>query len=302
MGDDASACEGHAGESCGWTIADEGQGYHCQPTSWGTGCEPGGQTCPSGGASNPGKPPSGSCNASAWVYMGDNASACEGHAGESCGWTSVDEGQGYHCQATSWGTGCEPGGQTCGGGGSSGSGGASNPTNPTTPSGEFSREAQYGLLTDQQGTQVALQVAWMLMRDFGLSTLQAAGVVGNLHHESGGMNANMNQQYAYNGPGGPGAPSGDLNQGYGWAQWTYGRKGLFLGYCSQQGLNPASPAANYAYLKHELETDQAATISALRAAVSPEDAARIFRRVFEVAEIPNDDGRIFQANRLFGLL
>lgn len=237
------------------------------------------------------------CEPSAWVYMGDNVSACEGHAGESCGWTTTDQGQGYHCQATSWGTGCEPGGPACSGGGSSGSPGGTG-----SPTGEFSRDPQAGMLTEAQGTQVALQVAGALMRDFGLSALQVAGVVGNLYHESAGMNANMNQVYAYEGSGGPGAPSSDLNQGYGWAQWTYGRKGLFLTYCSQQGLNPASPAANYAYLKHELETDQAATISALRAAVSPEDAARIFRRVFEVAEIPNDDGRIVQANRLFGLL
>jgi len=40
----------------------------------------------------------------------------------------------------------------------------------------------------------------------------------------------------------------------------------------------------------------------VRAATSAEDAARIFRRVFEVAEIPYDDGRIIEANRLFGLL
>lgn len=65
-------------------------------------------------------PKGGTCDPSAWVYMGDNPSACEGRIGESCGWTSSNEGQGYHCQATSWGAGCEPGGQTCSGGGSSG--------------------------------------------------------------------------------------------------------------------------------------------------------------------------------------
>jgi hypothetical protein len=48
MGSDANACSGHLGESCGWTSANEGQGYHCQTVSWGTGCEPGGTTCPGG--------------------------------------------------------------------------------------------------------------------------------------------------------------------------------------------------------------------------------------------------------------
>jgi predicted chitinase len=59
-----------------------------------------------------------------WVYMGDNPSACEGHLGSSCGWTQNNEGQGYHCQTVSWGTGCEPGGGGCGGMGSGGSTGA----------------------------------------------------------------------------------------------------------------------------------------------------------------------------------
>jgi hypothetical protein len=48
MGNDPNACAGHVGESCGWTMTNEGQGYHCQPVSWGIGCEPGGTTCPSG--------------------------------------------------------------------------------------------------------------------------------------------------------------------------------------------------------------------------------------------------------------
>ena len=52
MGTDANACAGHSGESCGWTSTDEGQGYHCQPVSWGTGCEPGGTTCPAGSSTS----------------------------------------------------------------------------------------------------------------------------------------------------------------------------------------------------------------------------------------------------------
>ncbi len=48
MGADANACDGHDGESCGWTTTNEDQGYHCQAVSWGTGCEAGGTTCPNG--------------------------------------------------------------------------------------------------------------------------------------------------------------------------------------------------------------------------------------------------------------
>jgi hypothetical protein len=57
-----------------------------------------------------GPPP---CDPNAWVYMGDDDDACVGLIGESCGWTAVNEWQGYHCAMTSWGAGCQPGGATC---------------------------------------------------------------------------------------------------------------------------------------------------------------------------------------------
>lgn len=53
------------------------------------------------------------CDPNAWVYMGNDDNACNGLIGESCGWTTCNQGQGYHCAVTSWGTGCEPGGATC---------------------------------------------------------------------------------------------------------------------------------------------------------------------------------------------
>jgi beta-glucanase (GH16 family) len=80
----------------------------------------------SGGGSSSGGGSGSSCNPGAWVYMGNDANACNGNLGEPCGWTSTNEGQGYTCQTTSWGTGCEPGGAVCGGssgGTSSGSSG-----------------------------------------------------------------------------------------------------------------------------------------------------------------------------------
>ena len=122
MGENAWACEGHLGESCGWTRTNLNQGYHCQNTSWGIGCEAGGATCASGGSSGGstgggtmtgGGSTSNTCNPNAWVFMGNDPNACAGHVGESCGWTSTNLGQGYHCKSTSWGAGCESGGATC---------------------------------------------------------------------------------------------------------------------------------------------------------------------------------------------
>ncbi len=99
--------------------------------SSGGGSDAGTTSSPDSGSSGGGGSTS-TCNASAWVYMGSNANACDGNIGESCGWTSDNENQGYHCAATSWGTGCEPGGTTCpGGSGGGSSGGADSGT--TTP-------------------------------------------------------------------------------------------------------------------------------------------------------------------------
>src|SRR5579883_3399421 len=81
----------------------------------------GGGSSGGGGGSSGGSWGGGSsCDANAWVYMANDPNACSGHIGESCGWTASNEGQGYHCQATSWGTGCEPGGAACSGGSSGG--------------------------------------------------------------------------------------------------------------------------------------------------------------------------------------
>ena len=77
----------------------------------------GGGTGGGGTGTGSGGSTGGTCDANAWVYMADNANACDGKIGESCGWTTANLGQGYHCATTSWGTGCEPGGATCPGGG-----------------------------------------------------------------------------------------------------------------------------------------------------------------------------------------
>ena len=87
-------------------------------------CAGGGGGGGGGGAPDAGGGGGGSsCDPGAWVYMGSDANACTGHLGESCGWTSTNQSQGYHCQTMSWGAGCEPGGTTCPGGGAPDAGG-----------------------------------------------------------------------------------------------------------------------------------------------------------------------------------
>lgn len=161
----------------------------------------------------------------------------------------------------------------------------------------FSKEPQQGLLTEAQAKERAEQLTTQLMKDFDLTKEQAAGIVGNMMHESAGLNANINQ-YGFANGGGPGAPSGDRNQGYGWVQWSYDRKEAYLAYSKQQGLDPASPAANYAFLKHELQTSESGTIAAIKNTHTAEDAAVAFRKVYERAENPVDSSRIAAAKQV----
>jgi hypothetical protein len=87
-----------------------------------------------------------------------------------------------------------------------------------------------------------------LMKDFGLKEFQAAALAGNLAFESG--NFKQLQEVKPLIPGSKG--------GYGFAQWTDGRRKQFENYIDgeapgsqKQPINPASYAANYGFLKKE---------------------------------------------------
>ncbi len=87
-----------------------------------------------------------------------------------------------------------------------------------------------------------------LMRDLGLTDVQAAGLLGNLGHESGGFR--QLQEIAPRSPGSRG--------GWGLAQWTGPRRVAMEAWCRARGLDPASPEAGYGYLCAELRTTEAA--------------------------------------------
>jgi hypothetical protein len=120
--------------------------YTCNQTSaekWNpsrTGAPPSG----SGGGGGSSSGGSSSCNPNAWVYMGTNASACQGNLGEPCGWTATNEGQGYTCQSSSWGAACEPGGAVCSGGSSSGGGSSSSGSSSSSSSSSSSGSSSGG--------------------------------------------------------------------------------------------------------------------------------------------------------------
>lgn len=120
---------------------------------------------------------------------------------------------------------------------------------------------------DLVGPDTGKRLMLDLQRDFGLTRAQAAGVVGNLDHESGGFS--QLQEISPLIPGSRG--------GYGIAQWTGPRRRQYEAWVAERGLDGRSYEANYGFLKHELtETGEKRVLRRLRATTTPEEAARVF--------------------------
>lgn len=87
-----------------------------------------------------------------------------------------------------------------------------------------------------------------LIKDFNLTPHEAAGLMGNLAHESDWFNRLQEEKSQYTKKGNKG--------GYGWAQWTDNewepRRTNFLKYAKDNKLKPTSDQANYGFLKQDL--------------------------------------------------
>jgi TP901 family phage tail tape measure protein len=128
-----------------------------------------------------------------------------------------------------------------------------------------------------------------LQSDFGLTREQAAGIVGNLGHESGGFR----HMQELNPRGGRG--------GFGWAQWTGPRRRAFESWAAAKGLDPKSDQANYGFLKHELMTSERGALVSVRRQSTVQGATLAFERSYERAGVKNDGSRLAYANRALGL-
>lgn len=108
----------------------------------------------------------------------------------------------------------------------------------------------------------------------GLAPHQAAGVVGNLVKESGD---DLN----------PWGPSGDNKTAWGTAQWREDRLR------NLQQMHPdtyQTMEAQQAFMRHEMDTTHNGAYQALRAATTPEEAATVFNRKYEISA-DNTGGR-----------
>lgn len=129
-----------------------------------------------------------------------------------------------------------------------------------------------------------------LMADFDLSKEDAAAVFGNAGHESNGF---LSMQEI--------APTvAGSRGGYGWFQWTGGRRVAFESYCVRNALKPSSDEANYKWLFVELSGPESAAIPALKRAQTLRDKVVAFESHYERAGVKHYDSRLKWAQVALG--
>lgn len=125
--------------------------------------------------------------------------------------------------------------------------------------------------------QKAVLVMGRLVKDFPINVSDAAAIVGNLGHESGGFATLQEIKPTVAGSKG----------GYGWAQWTGPRRRAFEAWCKTAGLKPSSDDANYGYLRLELKGEYSDAIMLTVAAKSLADKVKAFEKAYEKADVKN---------------
>ena len=109
-----------------------------------------------------------------------------------------------------------------------------------------------------------------LMRDLGLTSVQAAGILGNIGHECAGFTLLQEQKPIRGGRG-----------GWGWCQWTGPRRTDFEKWASDHALDFSSDKANYGFLLEELKGSQENSVRRLREAQTVDGATADFMNTFE---------------------
>lgn len=153
-----------------------------------------------------------------------------------------------------------------------------------SPSGQIAAKPT----SSEEWNTIAPRLVSDLSRDLQLSPEQAAGVVGQLGHESAGFSTLQEQKPMVTGSKG----------GFGYAQWTGPRRRQFEDWASANNLDPTSYEANYGFLKNELtNSPEAKVVASLRAAPDAQTAGRVFTDQFLRPGIPGYDSRSNWTNK-----
>jgi hypothetical protein len=119
-----------------------------------------------------------------------------------------------------------------------------------------------------------------LMRDFGLTSVQAAGILGNIGRECGGFTDMVE----------------DRGSGRGMCQWSSTRGAAFLSWCKKLGKPISDLDANYTFLRHELQSTERGAILAVKRQKTIAGATKAFMDVFERPGVPALSDRVRWAN------
>lgn len=130
-------------------------------------------------------------------------------------------------------------------------------------------------------TDLAPRIMKDLMAEFSLTMLDAAAIVGNLGHESGGFKFLQEIKPVVKGSRG----------GYGWAQWTASRRVSFEKFCKDNGYSVNSYEGNYNYLVWELKNTERKAIPNVKKADTLFNKVKAFELAFERAGVKHYDSR-----------
>lgn len=160
--------------------------------------------------------------------------------------------------------------------------GGNFPEAPDAPATETDYPTQRVSESHGDFTAKAPAVISRLSEDLEITPQQAAGIVGQLGHESEGLQA-INERN----PLVPGSRGG-----FGWAQWTGPRRRQFEEWAQAQGLDPSDDETNYGFLLHELKnTPESAVLEDIRGAPDAQTAGRVFTDKFLRPGIPGYESR-----------
>lgn len=139
--------------------------------------------------------------------------------------------------------------------------------------------------------ELAPRIMRDLIKDLNLTPEQAAGIVGNLGHETGRFKHMQELNPVVAGSKG----------GWGWAQWTGPRRTAFMNWTNARKLDPSGYEANYGFLIHELTGLEKRALDALRKTKTVDEATVTFENTFERAGIKSYDSRKKLAREALGL-
>lgn len=142
----------------------------------------------------------------------------------------------------------------------------------------FGGESSYQTPEDRQ------QAAFNFFQSRGYQPHQAAGIVGNLMHESG-MNTGA---------------VGDKGASFGLAQWNNKRKFNLNSFARKHGAKADDFLTQLMFIDHELNGDESGAADLLRKAQDVREATRIFSEKYERPGKPMMESRLSHAGRLLG--